>query len=63
VFEGVEEFLAGGVVEEFGVGALGDGGRGVAKEFGDDFQPKAVVQELGGEGAPEDVGGTWAGRR
>jgi hypothetical protein len=26
VVEGVEEFAAGGVVEEFGVGAFGDGG-------------------------------------
>jgi len=29
--EGVEEFAAGGVVEQFGVGPFGDGGGGVAE--------------------------------
>jgi hypothetical protein len=39
VLECVEEFAAGGVVEQFGVGVLGDGGGGVAEEFGDDLEP------------------------
>ena len=34
--ECVEEFAAGGVVEEFGVGVFGDGGGGVAEQFADD---------------------------
>jgi len=46
--ECVEEFAAGGVVEELGVGAFGDGGGGVAEEFGDDFGAEAVVEEMGG---------------
>jgi hypothetical protein len=38
VLECVEEFAAGGVVEEFGVGVFGDGGGGVAEQFADDFR-------------------------
>jgi len=48
LLECVEEFAAGGVVEELGVGAFGDGGGGVAEEFGDDFEAEAVVEEMGG---------------
>jgi hypothetical protein len=53
--EGVEEFFAGGVVEEFCVGAFGDGGGGVAEQFADDFESEAVVEEVAGEGSSEGV--------
>ena len=43
--EVVEEFAAGGVVEELGVGLFGDGGGCVAEEFADDFEAEAVVEE------------------
>src|SRR6266511_651332 len=55
--EGVEEFAAGGVVEDFGVGVFGGGGGGVAEQFADDFEAQAAVDEVAGEGAAEGVGG------
>jgi hypothetical protein len=42
--EGVEEFAAGGVVEQLGVGLFGDGGCGVAEQFADDFEAEAVAR-------------------
>jgi len=52
----VEEFAAGGVVEELGVGLFGDGGGCVAEEFADDFEAEAVVEEVAAEGAAQRVG-------
>jgi hypothetical protein len=53
----MEEFAAGGVVEELGVSLFGDGGCGVAEEFADDFEAEAVVEEVAAEGAAQGVGG------
>ncbi len=52
----MEEFAAGGVVEQFGVGVFGDGGGGVAEQFADDFEPEPVVEEVAAEGAAQGVG-------
>jgi hypothetical protein len=57
VVEGVEEFAAGGVVEQLGVGLFGDGGGGVAEQFADDFEAEALVEEVAAEGAAQGVGG------
>jgi hypothetical protein len=57
VVEGVEEFAAGGVVEQLGVGLFGDGGGGVAEQFADDFESEAMVEEVAAEGAAQGVGG------
>ena len=52
----MEEFAAGGVVEELGVGLFGDSGGCVSEEFADDFEAEAVVEEVAAEGAPQGVG-------
>ena len=53
--ECVEEFAAGGVVEQFGVGLFGDRGGGVAEQFRDDLEPEPVVEQVAAEGAASVV--------
>jgi hypothetical protein len=51
VVEYCKELVADRGAEELGVGTFGNDGARVAKELAHDLEPKALVQEVGAEGA------------
>ena len=56
VFECLQEFASGGVVEQLGVGALGDRGGGVAEQFGDDLEAPTCKAETARRTEAEESG-------